>query len=83
MLNPRSSIKGLSISGNSLFQSKAKVLDNIRVIKQNRNPNNSKLRKVVTIDTETEDGNIFLLEDDSGRFLDHTNITFENFFRTT
>jgi hypothetical protein len=58
--------------------SKTKVLDDIRVIKQNRNPNNSKLRKVVVIDTETENGNIFLLEDDSGRFLDHPDITFEN-----
>ncbi len=61
--------------------SKVKVLDNIRVIKQNRNPNNSKLRKVIVIDTETENGNIFLLEDDSGKFLDHLNITFENVAR--
>ncbi len=61
--------------------SKSKILDNIRVIKQNRNPNNSKLRKVVAIDTETENGNIFLLEDDSGRFLDQHDITFENVAR--
>lgn len=61
--------------------SKTKVLDNIRVIPQNRNPNNSKLCKVVVIDTETENGDIFLLEDDSGRFLDYPNITFESVAR--
>lgn len=61
--------------------SKTKSLDNIRVIPQNRNPNNSKLRRVVTIDTETEDGNIFLIEDDSGKYLGYPNITFENIAR--
>lgn len=58
--------------------SKTKTLDNICVIKQNRNPNNSKRRQIVAVDTETENGNIFLIQDNNGRLLDYPDITFES-----
>jgi len=58
--------------------SKVKRLDNIRVRKQNRNPNRSNRRKVVALDFEAEDGNAFLLRDSEGKKLDYPNITFEN-----
>lgn len=58
--------------------SKAKTLVGITVRKQNRNPNNSKRRKIGTVDTETENGNIFLISDHDGQFLDSPNITFES-----
>jgi len=58
--------------------SNAKTLDGIRVRKQNRNLNSvQNTRKIVGIDTETDDGNIFLISDDNGNFLDLENITFE------
>src|SRR3990172_5623267 len=60
--------------------SKRKVLDNIRPRKQNRNPNHAKRRIVIGIDTETDSytGNIFLIEDSNGKWLDYPRITFEN-----
>jgi hypothetical protein len=59
--------------------SNAKTLDGIRVRKQNRNPNNlEKLPEIIAVDTETVDGNIFLIADSDGKYLDHPNITFEN-----
>jgi len=58
--------------------SNAKTLDGIRVRKQNRNFNAVKKRKkVVGIDTETDDGNIFLISDDNGNYLDLDDITFD------
>jgi len=58
--------------------SNAKTLDGIRVRKQNRNLNSvQNPRKIVGIDTETDEGNIFLISDDKGNFLDLENITFE------
>jgi len=57
--------------------SNAKTLDGIRVRKQNRNFNAVKNpRLVVGIDTETDQGDIFLISDDSGNYLDLDNITF-------
>lgn len=59
--------------------SNAKTLDGIRVRKQNRNHNNiDKPREIVAVDTETEKGNIFLISDHDGNYLDYPNITFEN-----
>jgi len=58
--------------------SNAKTLDGIRVRKQNRNLNSVRMpRKIAGIDTETDNGNIFLISDDKGNFLDLTDITFE------
>lgn len=57
--------------------SNAKTLDGIRVRKQNRAKNNlEKQKEVVAVDTETENGDIFLIADSEGNFLD--DITFEN-----
>jgi hypothetical protein len=59
--------------------SNAKTLDGIRVRKQNRNLNSIDVpRKTVSVDTETENGNIFLIADSQGNYLEHPNITFEN-----
>lgn len=60
-------------------RSNAKTLDNIRPRKQNRNPNIADLRLVIGLDTETDmDGNIFLVCDSNGDFIDYPNITFDN-----
>lgn len=59
-------------------RSNAKILDNIRPRKQNRNPNVAKRRIVIGIDTETEDGDIFLIADSNGKILDHPDIIFDN-----
>ena len=57
--------------------SNAKKLDGIRVRKQNRNLNSSKTpRYVVGIDSETDNGDIFLIADSDGNYLDGV-ITFE------
>ena len=57
--------------------SNAKTLDGIRMRKQNRNLNSSKdPRYVVGMDTETHDGDIFLIADSDGNYLD-SKITFE------
>lgn len=57
--------------------SNAKTFDGIRVRKQNRNFNAAKnWKQVVGIDTETDDGNIFLISDNNGKYLDLDNITF-------
>lgn len=59
-------------------KSKAKVLTFIKTRKQNRNANKSERRILVGIDTETINGDIFLLADSEGNFIDYPNITFEN-----
>ena len=61
---------------NFIPTSNAKTLDNIRVRKQNRDPNClEEKRPVVAMDTETDEGNIFLLAVSDGN---HTNdISFE------
>jgi len=57
--------------------SNAKTLDGIRVRKQNRNLNASKIpRYFVGVDTETHNGDIFLIADSDGNYLDGM-ITFE------
>ena len=56
--------------------SNAKSLDGIRVRKQNRNLNSTELRKFVAMDTETHNGDIFLIADSDGTYLDGM-ITFE------
>ena len=57
--------------------SNAKTLDGIRMRKQNRNLNASKdPRYVVGVDTETDNGDIFLIADSDGNYLDNK-ITFE------
>jgi len=57
--------------------SNAKSLDGIRVRKQNRNLNSTELRKFVAMDTETHNGDIFLIADSDGNYLDGI-IIFEN-----
>jgi len=56
--------------------SNAKTLDGIRVRKQNRNLNSTHLREFVAMDTETENGDIFLIADSDGNYLDNVT-TFE------
>ena len=57
--------------------SNAKTLNGIRMRKQNRNLNASKIpRYFVGIDTETHNGDIFLIADSDGNYLDGK-ITFE------
>ena len=59
-------------------KSNAKSLFNIRVRKQNRNLNYVKqAREIIAVDTETDDGDIFLIADSDGNFLDLNNITFK------
>lgn len=62
-------------------RSNFKELGKIRVRKQNRNPNTSHRRKTVGVDTETENGDIFLISDSDGNKLEYPNITFENVAR--
>lgn len=62
----------------SLPKSNPKDLSSIRIKKQNRDPAISHQRKVVGIDTETENGNIFVIADSNGRWLDYPNVNFEN-----
>lgn len=58
--------------------SNAKTMDGIKIRKQNRNANNVKNpRKIIAVDTETENGNIFLIADSTGRLLDLEDIIFE------
>jgi len=57
-------------------KSNAKTLYGIRVRKQNRNLNSTHLREFVAVDTETENGDIFLIADSDGNYLDKM-ITFE------
>src|SRR5438128_6804640 len=61
-----------------LPRSKAKELTFIRVRFQNRNPNTSDRRIVVGLDTETDNGKIFLLADSYGSRLEYPDITFDN-----
>ncbi len=61
-----------------LPRSNAKDLTFIKIHRQNRNVNESQQRIVVGLDTETEDGNIFLLADSDGNRLEFPNVTFEN-----
>ena len=56
--------------------SNCKTLDNIRVRKQNRDPNClDRKRPVVSMDTETDDGDIFLFAVSDGNYID--DISFE------
>src|SRR2546422_845703 len=57
-------------------RSNDKDLSLIRVCKQNRNANDGRLSDIVAVDTETEDGNIFLIADSKGNWLDDANISF-------
>ena len=50
--------------------SNAKDLTFIKIQRQNRNVNDSEQRIVIGVDTETHDGNIFLLADSDGNRLD-------------
>jgi len=59
--------------------SNCKTFDGIGIRKQNRNHNSIDTpREIVAVDTETEKGNIFLIADNDGNYLDYTDITFEN-----
>ncbi|MDE1816706.1 MAG: hypothetical protein KGI11_09135 [Thaumarchaeota archaeon] len=56
--------------------SNCKTLDNIRVRKQNRDPNClDRKRPIVAMDTETDEGDIFLLAVSDGNYID--DISFE------
>ena len=55
--------------------SNAKTLDGIRIRKQNRNFNSRKTPKdIVALDTETDNGDIFLIADSDGNYLDDVSI---------
>ncbi len=65
----------------SIPTSNCKDLEKIWVRKQNRSPNNVKNpREIIGIDTETENGDIFLIADSDGNYLDDE-ITFEKIAR--
>ena len=57
--------------------SNAKDLTFIKTRRQNRNVNSSIRRKSVGIDTETTNGNIFLICDSDGNYLEYPNISFD------
>lgn len=59
-------------------KSNAKELGKIRVKKQNRDSTAAVRRKVVAMDTETYNGNIFLIADSEGHTLEYPNISFES-----
>jgi hypothetical protein len=59
-------------------RSNAKDLGQIRIHNQNRDPAKSYPRKIVAIDTETDNGDIFLIADSNGNTLEHPNIVLEN-----
>ena len=61
-----------------IAKSNPKELGKIRVRKQNRDAARAVARKIVGVDTETDKGDIFLIADSNGNWLDHPNITFEN-----
>lgn len=63
---------------NPIPTSNYRNLEDVWVKKQNRSPNNvEKPREIIAIDTETENGDIFLIADSDGNFLD-SEITFAN-----
>jgi hypothetical protein len=61
--------------------SKAYNLDEIIQRRQNRNVGASERREVVAIDTETYNGDIILLADSDGNYLEHPDITLDNVIR--
>src|ERR671938_482241 len=62
----------------AISESNGLELDIIKVRKQNRDSTAGNLRPIVAIDTETQNGNIFLIADSNGNWLEHPDITFEN-----
>ena len=58
--------------------SKAYNLDDLKYVKQYRRVGASEQRPCVAIDTETYNGNIIVLADSDGNFIEHPDITFEN-----
>ncbi len=58
-------------------KSNAKDLTYIKTKKQNRNENKSERRVTIGIDTETTNGDIFLICDSDGNFLNYPDITFD------
>jgi len=63
---------------NYIPKSNTKELGKIRVKKQNRDSTAAVRRKVISIDTETHDGNIFLIADSDSHILEYPNISFES-----
>jgi hypothetical protein len=58
--------------------SKAYDLDALQQVKQYRRVGASDLRPIVAIDTETDKGDIFLLADSDGNYLDNQDISLDN-----
>ena len=58
--------------------SNAYNLDKIKQVKQYRRVGASELREIVAIDTETYNGNIIVLADSDGNYIDYPHITMEN-----
>ena len=58
--------------------SNAYNLDKIKQIKQYRRLGASELRDIVSIDTETYNGNIIVLADSEDNYIDYPHITMEN-----
>jgi hypothetical protein len=58
--------------------SNARDLSRVRIRHQNRNVNSCTRRQVVGIDTEAQNGDIFLIVDSDGNRLEYPNISFEN-----
>jgi len=61
-----------------IHKSNAKDLTFVKTRRQNRNPNISERRIILGADTETDNGNIFLLELSNEDKLEYPNITFTN-----
>lgn len=61
--------------------SKAYNLDDLRCDEQYRRVGESDLKSIVAIDTETDDGDIFLLADSDGNYLEYPDVSFENIVR--
>ena len=58
--------------------SKCKDLTHLRTKRQYRTATPAKKRSIIGMDTETDQGNIFLLADSQGNRLEHPHITFED-----
>jgi hypothetical protein len=68
----------LAMTGMLLPVSKGRDLSSIITRVQNRNVNSMAWRPTVGVDTETDDGDIFLLADSLGNKVEYPNVTFDS-----
>src|SRR5918912_1301980 len=77
MAKPKPVATSISFAA-TIPESNGLELDIIKVRKQNRDSTAGNRRPIVAIDTETQNGNIFLIADSNSNWLEHPEITFEN-----